>query len=324
MMPKVTQGRVDQLLTNVLLAYTNAQYIADKIFPLVGGLKDDTGLIGSLGNAHLRSYSSKRSLYDESRHRINFEIDNSKDYRIDYFDLAAYLPDRLIDQARAPFDVRNAAQMTVIEALKLEREIAVAKTLHDTSVLTNNVDYTSQSSKQYNASTSKPIEDIQTAIRAVYRKTGRKANTLLVEGRVADALRAHADIKAIALKFLVAKGDKSAALSEEGLVSTLKAWFKLDNVFITEAIKLGAHEGQAETMTDVWCTDIVAFYAPAVPTIMAPSFGYSFQLENQNLRTVVRRAASDKGEEVEVMWGYQDKIIDADAAYLIKAAVPNA
>lgn len=321
--PKVTQGRVDQNLTNVLLAYTNPAYFADRIFPTVGGLSDDSGFIPKFGRAHLRQYSAKRALWDETEHRISFELDTSETYKIDYFDLDTYIPDRLIQQWKMPFDAHAAAQTTVIEALKLSRDIAVASMLTSKTILTNNLDLTSNTARKYiTAGTSTPLKDISDAIRAVFLKTGRKANVLTVQGKVADALRQHADIKAIAVAYVQGGVQANAALSEEGLVTTLKAWFKLDDVIIVDGIKETAKKGQTSSIGSVWGEDIVAFYRPATPSLMVPSFGYSFQLDGEVLRTVVRREPkADKGDLVEVDWAYQDKIVDADAAYLIKGCV---
>jgi len=39
------------------------------------------------------------------------------------------------------------------------------------------------------------------------------------------------------------------------------------------------------------------------------------------MRAVTRRHQNDKGDLMEVQWAYQDKILDTNAAYLIKDAV---
>lgn len=321
MMPTVTNGRVDQRLTNVLLAYTNPAYFADRIFPVVGGLKDDTGLIPTFGKSHLRQYSSKRSLYDESQHRVDFQINTDKTYRIDYCDLSVYVPDRLKEQMRSPFDAHSAANLTAIEALKLEREIAVAALMTSTTVLTNNTDLTSTAARHYDQTTSTPLKDIETAVEGVFLKTGRQANKLTIERSVANALRSHADIKAISIAKINGGKGTQPSLSKDGLVETLKSWFNLEDVIIVQNVMLTSKEGQTDVLGTVWGKDIVAYYCPSAPSIMTPSFGYSFQLQDYNLRSVIRRAVSDKGDEVEAMWGYQDNVVDADAAYLVKGCL---
>ena len=318
MFPKITSGRVDPQLTNVLLAYTNAEFIADQILPVVPNLKDATGKIAQMGNAHLRTYSTKRSLWDESEHRINFSINNDNTYSIDYYDLSAYVPDRLQDQLQAPFDARNAAQMTLMDSMKLQREIALATLMTSTAVLTNNVTLTG--SDQYSDETSSdPQTDFDTARDSVQSKIGREANAVYMSRGVVNALRRHPWFIEIAKANL--SGGKGGALSVSAFVETLKAWYELDYVFIGKTIKLTSQEGQTETKGAVWGNDVVFFYRPTSPSLFTPSFGYSFQLAGQVLQTRVRRAPEDKGDIVEVLWAYQDNIIDTNAAYLIKNAI---
>lgn len=317
--PKITSGRVDPQLTNVLLAYTNANFIADQILPTVPNLKDATGKIPQMGNSHLRVYSSKRSLWDESEHRITFDYNNDNTYSIDYFDLSSYVPDRLQEQLQSPFDARNAAQMTVMDALKLEREAALAAAMTNTAILTNNV--TLSGADKYTDATSDPQEDFDTARDSVFSKTGREANAVLLSRGVVNALRRHPWFLEIAQSVLKGGANPSQALSVSAFVETLKAWYELDYVFIGKSIKITSQEGQTETKGVVWGDDVVFFYRPTAPSLFAPSFGYSFQLAGYTLQTRVRRHKEDKGDIVEVLWAYQDNIIDPDAAYLIKSAI---
>ena len=174
---------------------------------------------------------------------------------------------------------------------------------------------------QFTDPTSDPIGRIDTAREAVFAATGRYPNVISVEHRVANALRRHPAILDIAKAKLNGGAASTGALSEGGLVETLKAWFNFDDVIIPRGVKITSKEGQTETKGAVWNKDIVVFYRPSGPSLFTPSFGYSFQLSGYNLRSVVRREpVADKGDEVEVMWAYQDKVLDTNSAYLIKSA----
>lgn len=318
--PKLSSGRVDPQLTNVLLAYTNPQYLADQILPTVPDLKEESGLVARMGNAHLRQYSIKRGLYDESEHRIEFTIDHDNRYAIDYFDLASYVPDRLQNQLQSPFNALNAAQLTVMEGMKLQREIALANLMTDTSVLTQNTTL-SGTSKYSDPTNSNPDVDFDTARDAVFSGIGREANSVYMSRKVMNALRRHPFFLEIGKATLAGGSTKNAVLSEGGFIETLKSWYELDYVFIGRQIKVTSQEGQTETKSNVWNDDVVFFYRTPAPSLFAPSFGYSFQLAGQNLQTRVRRHVNDKGDIVEVLWAYQDKVLDTNAAYLIKSAV---
>ena len=320
MFPKVTNGRVDPQLTNVLLAYKNPHFIAGEILPTVPNLKDESGKVPEMGQSHLHQYSTKRDLYDESEHRVNFTIDNSKSYNIDYFDLSSYIPDRLQNQLQKPFNARNAAQFTVAQGLMLERETALANAMTSTSVLTQNQTL-SGSSKYTDTVNSTPEADFDTARDSVHSNTGMEANAVLMSRAVMNTLRRHPWFLEIALRSLSGGSGKPKALNESAFVETLKAWFDLDYVFIGKPIKITSREGQTVTKGNVWGDDVVFFHRPTSPQLFTPSFGYSFQLAGKNLRTVVRRHQQDKGDIVEVDWAYEDKILDPLAAYLIKSAI---
>lgn len=319
--PKLSNGRVDPQLTNILLAYTNPSYLAELILPTVPNLKEESGKIAQMGNDHLRVYSSKRSLYDEGEHRINFTINNDNTYAIDYYDLESYVPDRLQAQLQSPFNARNAAQMTVMAGLMLEREDALATQLTSTSVLTSNT--TLSGTSQYTDTVnSTPETDFDTARDTIHAASGREPNAVLMNRKVANALRRHPFFLEIAHSTLKGGVAKGMALSEEALVATLKAWYNLDFVLIGKQIKVSSKEGQTVTKTTVWGNDVVWFYRPTAPSLFEPSFGYSFQLQGKSRQADIRRHTNDLGDIVRVQWAYQDNILDAaNSAYLIKDAV---
>jgi hypothetical protein len=321
MLPKVTNGRVDQRLTDVLLAYTNPIYLADKIFPRVE-VAEDTGFIPRMGKSHLRVKSSKRALYDESAHRMTYSVDSDLSYRIDYYDISVHCPDRLSKQTKMPFSVHRDAAFMAMESLKLEREVAAASMLTDTTVLTNNKVIDGSTNKKYTDLTnSTPEADFDAAMASVMDKTGRNPNRVIMSNKVTNALRRHSFAKTVAASYI--SGGKSAAksLSMNAFLEGLKAWYGLDEILISSGIKVTSEQGQTETVGQVWNDDVLFYYAPANPTIMAPTFGMSLVVPGEERQGAIRRTVEDKGDLVEAAWAYQDLLTDLDAGYLIKSAV---
>lgn len=315
--PNLTTGRTDRLVTNVLLAYKNETFLADKIFPTVPNLVDETGLIGKLSNHHLRQYTSKRSLYDESDHRMEFKYTQSDRYNIEFFDLESYIPDRLANQLQKPFDARRDSAFVQIQALMLEREIAAATALGSTAILTNNVTL-SGPSKFSDYENSTPETVIETARSTVFNATGMEANCALMSRAVANTLKAH--------PFFLDLAKRNAGMNVSNInlsqfVELFKAFFEFDNVLIGKSIKISSKEGQTETKTGVWGDNVVLFNRPSTPGLLVPSFGYSFSLAGKDKAVKVRRHPKDKGDIIETEWAYQDMILDANAAYLIKTAI---
>jgi hypothetical protein len=310
--PKLQNGRVDKQVTNVLLAYTNPEFIAPQILPTVPNLTEESGLIASLGNEHFRIYDSVRTLYDESEHRMEFKISNDKTYRIDYHDLELYLPDRLQKQIDLPFNVRRDGGITLMQAMMLEREYALASAMTSTSVLTN---YTTLSgTSQLNDYTnSDPAGVIETARTSVQNKTGHEANSVVLSRKVFNTLKRH--------PFFLNLVRGVSVLTPSMLVQLMKDYFEFENVIIGKTIYSSAKEGQTESLTQLWGNDMVVFYRPSTASLLTPSFGYNFALSGENLRASVRRHTNDKGDILALDYAYQDKILDVNSAYLVKSAV---
>lgn len=311
--PKLSTGRVDKQVTSILTAYTNNDFIADKVLPVLP-VAEESGLIPQLLNSHLRIYNNKRSLYDESAHRMGFEYDNTDRYAIDYFDTEVYMPDRLQKQIQAPFNVRRDAGITAMQSLMLERENALATLCSSTAIITNNTTLTG--ADQYTNPSSTPVEDVELARTTIYNATGREANAMIIGRKVFNALKIH---PAFASNIRGA----NERLSGTALLDMIADYFEIPrgNIFIGKSIKITSNEGQTETKSVVWGNDIVVFYRPDAPSIFAPSFGYSFTLTGENLRASTRRHFNDTGDIEKVEWAYTDHVLDVNCAYLIKSAV---
>mgnify|MGYP000022198100 FL=1 len=313
MNPQTRLSRVDQLLTNVSLAYVNQNYIADEVLPIVPNLKNDSGLIGSYSNDHLRIYSAKRSLYDVSQKRIEWKYQQDDRYDIDYFDLETFLPDRLVEQTELPFNARRDAMLVVMESLKVERERSLAAIMSDTSILTQNstLSGTSQWSDYAN---SEPEVDIRNARTAVFNATGMEANCIQMSRATLEVLKLH--------PFFLNQVRGVRLPSEDDVISILKSFFGFTKVLIGRAKYVSSKEGQTDVMADVWGKDLVIYYAPQTPSLMQKSFGYSFQLAGRNWTVRTRREPdSDEGELIKVQHARDDKILVPTAAYLYKSVV---
>lgn len=314
--PNLGAGRVDKPLTNVLLAYRSPQFIAGEMFPAVPNLKEESGLIGKVSNNHLRLVNSKRALYDESEHRMEFKYTQSDRYQIEYYDESIYTPDRLRDQLQTPFDIRRDASFVLQDVLSLEREQAIATAMTSTSILTQNT--TLSGTSQYtDYANSDPRLNFEAARDSVFGLTGSEANAVLMSRKVANVLKGH--------PFFLDLAKRNAGMNVQNInsaqfVELLKSFFEVDYVYIGKTIKITSKEGQTETKANVWGNDVVFFHRAPSPSILRPSFGYSFALAGKDKAVKIRRHMNDKGDIVEVEWAYQDMILDVNCAYLIKDA----
>lgn len=314
MFPKLTNGRVDKQVTNILLAYTNMEYIADAILPAVPNLTEESGYIGEMGNSHLRVYSSKRSLYDESEHRMEFTIDNDKRYHIEYYDREIYIPDRLQSQLQLPFNARRDASISLREAMMLEREVGLATMLTSTAVITNNTTLAG-TNKWTDTVNSDPISNIQTACDSVFNASLKEPTDIMLSRSVINALKAHPQV-------LNYYHNTAQIIDTAKVIAFLISYFDgIKRVHIGRARKISSKPGQTETKANIWGNDCVVFYRPDTPSLFTPSFGYKFSLSGQEQRATTRRHTNDMGDMQRIEWAYQDKILNTDCAYLIKDCI---
>ncbi len=309
--PRVTQGRVDQRLTNLSLAIKNKNYIHHDVLPTISGLKNDSGEILVYGVDHLRSYASKRAVWDQSQHRIEYRYDDPKRYQIEYHDLSFYLPDRHREQYEDPADAEDDAVFSLESAKDVIMEDALGSALQSTSILTNN----STPATKWNANGSSPLHDMEVAAESVRASSGYRPNNMILGASVVSALVYHTE-------FVKRAHGIQKSLSRADCVEIIKAQLGLDKVFVGDARKVTSKEGQGTvTQSDIWGDVCILYYTAERPGLRESSFGYRFELQNKttkNKRIKIRREPqADKGDLIELEWAYQDKLLDTGLSHLI-------
>jgi hypothetical protein len=313
-MPNPSNGRVDPLLSTISQAITNeGKWLAPQILPLVGGLKEKSGLIGSIGTENLRQYNIERSVYDLSAHRMDFTVSKDDTYRIKDYDIGVYLPDALVEQFQLPFDARKIATRYVSEAMMLQKEIALATAMTNTAVITQNTTLSGTSQwDDYN--NSNPQDDIETGRDAVFSGTGLDPNFCVISRNLFNVLKRH--------PFFLEQVKGITALTPEKLQELMMRLFEIEHVFVAKSLKVTSKTGQTVTKGAVWGNDFVMGYRPETASLMTPSFGYTFKMAGKNEQIKIRRELTeDKGDIVEILDSFDQKILNTGAAYLIKSAI---
>ncbi len=306
---RVQDVRRDKFLENALLAVTNQGYIADQLFTPRTVTKD-SGIIGGIGNEHLREYRTERALYDRSAHEVELSYTEEATYKIGYHDLSNYVPDRLQEQSENPFNPRRDAGIQLLESLRLKREVELASKVTSTSVVTQNT--TLSGTSQFNdLGNSNPDTVIQSALDTVQSAIGREANSIMLGRKVMMTLKRH--------PFFLSLNSGLSVLSDEVIIRNLKDFFGFTNVYVGRQIKVTSAQGQAETKGAVWNNDILVYYKGSGN--FDPTFGYNLSLSGYNLRATVRRDIEDNGDIVKVSNAYQDLPVLTEAGFLIKNAV---
>jgi hypothetical protein len=310
-MPDISMVHVDQALTEVSIAYRNAQFVADALFPVVP--------VSKQSNKYFIYSKDNFRMLDDSRRpgsRAN-EIDwtlSTDTYFCEGHALAQALPDELRANADQAIDVDVDTTEMLTDLLYLQREVLVAAKATDPSVVTLNAalagndqwsDYTN----------SDPIQAVEDQKGNIQKQLGQLPNSLLVSYPVFKALRNH---PAIIDRF---------KYSQVGVVQPdhLKSVFNVDNFFVGSAIKNTAPEGAADALDYIWGNSALLFYKPPVAGRRQVSLGYQFTwLFGANTNGFLVKRYRDEGrtaDVVEVQLYYDAKIVAPGAAFLWTSAV---
>ena len=305
-MPQLRDVVQDPVLTQVSTAYKNDTFLAEQILPVMPVSKQ-SGVYFQYDKENLRIPASTLRAAGSPAKEVDFSVSKGTFFTQDHA-LKEFVPQEIQDQAMTPTDPLTDSTENVTEKLLLDKESAIATYLTSTANITQNTTLsgTSQWSDYNNSS---PITDLRTARQTVQLAVGKKPNTLILGQQVFDILRDHPEI---------IERVKYSAL---GVLTTdlLARIFEIDQVWIGSAVYNSAKEGQTDSLAYVWGKNaVVAYIAPTV-RIKQLTLGYTF---TYGTRQTERWTDGDrKGTYVRVHDNYQQGIVAATAAYLVKNAI---
>lgn len=305
MKPTPRNVRIDPLLTNISVAYKNADYIAEQILPVIP-TKKVTGKYYVYDKSSLRPVKSLRGMGAPAR-EVGYGVSISTPFVCKDHALKELVPDELKDQAETPMNPEVDAAENVTEKLLVEKEKALADYMSSESNLTN---YTTLSgtSQWSDFENSDPINDIETGVESVRSKILRPANTLVLGQQTWNKLKHHPDL----IERIKYSGFGKMSLK------ALADLLDLDNVIVGSAGYVSTREGQTETLSYLWGKYAWLLYVTRRPGVKEVSFGYHFNYK----KTADKWYDTDReGVFVRVHDFYTREIVTVSAAYFIKNAV---
>lgn len=281
--PDVGDVHVNSLLTEVSIGYDPGGYIADACFPIVG--VDKRSDIYALYNRSFwaRDYrrpgaaTSANQLLrapGDKAQRTGFTVDVTNTYFCINEAIGMELPDELVANADAAFDLEQDAVRLVTSILRLSRDIAFIADFMTAGVWGTDQTIANVWS-DYGAST--PIEDLRTAIRTVRRNAlATPGGKVLIPmgALVWDRLADHPDLLD-RIKY-TEKGIVAPDLLGSLLSSSLQ--YPVE-VLVGTSVFTASEQGTAEASvvySDVWDDDALAIWVPDRPSKVTPSAGYTF------------------------------------------------
>jgi hypothetical protein len=223
------------------------------------------------------------------------------------------LDDLVTDRQKSNADKAIKPEIDMTEALtgqiKLRWEFDLFSIINN---LTNWANRTSLSSTLVwtaNTTLSNPITFVDSATTSIRRRSGKKANTIVLSDSTFKAAKEHVSI-VDRIKYT------SADSVTPGMLAGL---FNVGKVVVSEAVKNDADEGIADSLSDIATDTAGIFYVEPSPGLKKPSAFYTFVKQGQTNPWRVRTYRDDprEGDVIEVSTFFQHKVVSSDCAYII-------
>jgi hypothetical protein len=309
MRPTPSDAHVDEVLSNLSIAYKNTLYIGESIAPLVRSTKESNKYYIFNKGDMFRSTAEKRAAGTASkRHGFGLSTDT---YFCEEIADSAQLEDETRENQDAVLDLEASKVEFATDKvlLRLEQDVA--------SLCTTGTNWGSNYSTPSNLwddyINSDPIDDIEDAIEVVEGGTGQNVNTMIISYDVWKILKHHPQI----LERLPSTTLKTATLD------TLKAIFEVDRILIGKALLNSAVQGQTDSFARIWTGDVWVGHVAPTPARNVPSAIYTFVWPQNGLIRGVRtwREEDIHSDIFEAFMRYDVKVTGSDLGYLLEAVI---
>lgn len=303
---------VDKLLTGVSSKYMPKNFICEQILPPIMSAQY-SGLLGKYGTGHLRIENSVIGGRGKYR-RVETQVRTTQGFVIEGHGLEGMVTKQDYKNVSDPFDAERDETIALSTILFLEKEKAIADTLSNTAILTQNV--TLAGNAQWSDfSNSDPVKNITDGKSAILDACGEMPNVAIMDIKVWDKIKFHpAFLDSLGFKYA-----RPGGLSEAEVASVLG----VEKLLIGSARYESAKEGQASVLAPVWGKHLILGICPPSAQIMQQSLGYMVRLEGSEPRKVYKEATFNPpgASNILVEDEYDMLISKATAGYLIKNVI---
>ena len=315
--PTAQQVHVDQLLTNLLIGYKNAQYIADDAAPILPVDKQTNIIPRANQSAYFRDDAKIRAAGTKSQ-RSGFTYDNTMTYFCPRYSLGHEIPDEVRDNTDLPYDQDREASFFVANALQLARERAFASNVFVSGAWGTTKAAGTDFAQWSNYAGSFPLDDITQWKDQIEGLIGIEANQMVIGKQVwvgSGGLSNGGGLKWHPTVIDTIKYTQKGVVDLDLFTSLVG----LDKVLVGRAIFTSTVEGTAEssvTYSRVFGKNALLYYNSGGPSIFKP----------QAVLTVVWNRVANA---VQYIKRFRDEaaemdVIEGNSYFTHKVTVPNA
>ena len=289
-LPTGTDVHVDAALSNVSIAYKNASYIYDKVFPYVTVPKQSDKYF-TFDKADMFTDQADIRAPGDTAKRGGYRLSSSS-FFCDDWAFSKQLPDEVRDNADDGLDIEQADAEYVTEKLLLRLERQFVSQWFVTSVWGT----TSTPGTVWTTyATSTPLEDIQVGVETVMKNTGLAPNKFVMGQEVWTDLKNHPD---------VVDRLPSTQLANVQLAAFAQL-IGVEEVLVGTSVYNSAGENETAVMGYNWGNDALLLHVPSSPGRMTPSAGYTFRWGSREVLKF-RDTPEDRKADVIMVHEYVD------------------
>lgn len=312
--PHVGSVHVDRILTNISIAYMQAQshFIANQVFPVVPVDKKTDIYFVFDQNAWFRDEMQRRAPGAESA-GSGYTV-STDSYSCDVWALHKDIDDQTRANSDNPLNPdRNATQWLTQLAL-LRQEIQWVTDFFTTGVWGTSV---TPSNLWSNETTSNPINDIETGKETILAATGFEPNRLVLGYQVYRQLKKHPDV-VDRIKYTTAQVPTAALMAE---------LFGVEKVLVAKAVKATNVENETAAYAFTHGKHALLAYSAPAPALDQPSAGYTMAWKGVSgsiglpIAISQFRLERNKSDRVEIELAFDNKKVASALGYFFNGAV---
>lgn len=252
-------------MTNLALGYKQADFIAEKIFPVVFTEKEGVR-VPVFGKGSFVEYQTERAVGAASN-VITLDSPSFMPVVLEEHDLAAGVDYR--EQAESMYDERAKATRRAVKGVQLRQEIETAALLQNKLAYQSGFSKDLAATQKWSDKNSDPLADIESARETVRAGCGVRPSVLVVGASVLSALKRHEKL----IGALGANERKSLLTVEQ-----LKNLLELDDIIVGEAVSTPAANKATQDIWGKFASLIVRPHTASGGNDEGePSFGYTFR-----------------------------------------------
>ena len=266
--PGVGDVHVDGLMTQISVAFTNDEYIAEEVFPIVM-VDKQSDIIPQYPKGEFLRDVMKPWVPGTAGARSGYSVDTTLKYFCNGWKLGKLLPDDIVKNADLPFNMFKDAARWLEEQALLRWEIEFASDFMSDSGSGANWDQKAAGTDFTawdNFGGSDPINDLRVFADNSRTKTGKKSNKAVMGMLTWNKLVDHPLIV-----------DRLKYTSKESITKEMLAKLVgLDTILIGSAVNVTSAEGAADVVEEVYPKNVLLAAIPSSPGLLTPAAGYTF------------------------------------------------